>query len=214
MDVYVNGEPAGTWETATGNTESTYHEIDVTGIEDLDALEQYFNETGVIPYEMVNGKKVYVTFAKLPQNNTAVSASAINDLISIAGGSVVAGYNTSGTIAKLSKSLVLNAIMRAMFLVIEGNTVEQSIISQLENALNPFCIAGTSDIPVYVDSDGVAYVLADAVEAVRNKLITLGAYDTGEQGATIAQSVASSAIFSNNIRMHLFLYATAVMAVK
>lgn len=179
MDVYVNGEPAGTWETATGNTESTYHEIDVTGIEDLDALEQYFNETGVIPYEMVNGKKVYVTFAKLPQNNTAVSASAINDLISIAGGSVVAGYNTSGMIAKLSKSLVLNAIMRTMFLVIEGNTVEQSIISQLENVLNPFCITGTSDVPLYVDSNGVAHVLADAVEAVRDKLIELGAYQTG-----------------------------------
>lgn len=182
MDVYVNGEPAGTWETATGNTVSTYHEIDVTGIEDLDALEQYFNETGVIPYKMVNGKKVYVTFAKLPQNNTAVSASAINELISIAGGSVVAGYNTEGMIAKLSKSLVLNAIMRTMFLVIEGNTVEQSIISQLDDVLNPFCISGTSDVPIYVDSNGVAYVLADAVEAVRNKLITLGAYsnDTPE----------------------------------
>lgn len=182
MDVYVNGEPAGTWETATGNTVSTYHEIDVTGIEDLDALEQYFNETGVMPYEMVNGKKVYVTFAKLPQNNTSVSVSAINELISIAGGSVVAGYNTEGMIAKLSKSLVLNAIMRTMFLVIEGNTVEQSIISQLDDVLNPFCISGTSDVPIYVDSNGVAYVLADAVEAVRNELITLGAYsnDTPE----------------------------------
>lgn len=179
MDVYVNGEPAGTWETATGNTVSTYHEIDVTGIEDLDALEEYFNETGVIPYEMVNGKKVYVTFAKLPQNNTAVSTSAINDIISIAGGSVVAGYNTEGMIAKLSKSLVLNAIMRTMFLVIEGNTVEQSILSQLENVLNPFCITGTNDVPLYVDSNGVAHVLADAVEAVRDKLIELGAYDSG-----------------------------------
>ena len=202
MDVYVNGEPAGTWETATGNTTSTYHEVDVTGIEDLDALEQYFNETGVIPYEMVNGKKVYVTFAKLPQNNTAVSASAINDLISIAGGSVLAGYNTSGMIAKLSKSLVLNAIMRTMFLVIEGNTVEQSIISQLENVLNPFCITGTSDIPIYVDSNGVAHVLADAVEAVRDKLIELGAYSEG--GSEVdADSVSASLLF-NDINGYTF----------
>lgn len=203
MDVYVTGEPAGTWETVTGNTETTYHEVDVTGIEDLDALEQYFNETGVIPYEMVNGKKVYVTFAKLPQSNTAVSASAINDLISIAGGSILAGYNTSGTIAKLSKSLVLNAIMRAMYLVIQGNTVEQSIISQLENALNPFCLTGSDDIPVYVDSNGVAYVLADAVEAVRNELITLGAYSDGEQGASINPSIASSALFGNYSKFDL-----------
>lgn len=183
MDVYVNGEPAGTWETATGNTESTYHEIDVTGIEDLDALEQYFNETGIIPYEMVNGKKVYLTFAKLPQNNTAVSASAINDLIAIAGGSMVAGYNTEGTIAKLAKSTVFNAIMRAMFLTIEGNTVAQNVIDQIENALNPFCINDTDDIPVYVDSNGVAHVLADAVEAVRDKLIDMGAYTTEDEPA-------------------------------
>ena len=203
MDVYVNGEPAGTWETATGNTVSTYHEIDVTGIEDLDALEQYFNETGVIPYEMVNGKKVYVTFAKLPQNNTAVSASAINELISIAGGSILAGYNTRGMIAKLSKSLALNAIMRTMFLVIEGNTVEQSIISQLENVLNPFCITGTDDVPIYVDSNGVAHVLADAVEAVRNELITLGAYSEGEQGASINPSIASSALFGDYSKFDL-----------
>lgn len=177
MDVYVNGEPAGTWETATGNTQSTYHEVDVTGIEDLDALEQYFNETGIIPYEMVNGKKVYLTFAKLPQNNTAISASAVSDIVAIAGGSLVAGYNTDGMIVRLAKSTAFNAIMRAMYLTINGGEVLSDTIAEIESALDPFCITGSDDIPAYVDSNGVAYVLADAVEAVRDKLIAMGAYN-------------------------------------
>ena len=184
MDVYVNGEPAGTWETATGNTVNTYHEIDVTGIDDLDALEEYFNETGIMPYEMVNGKKVYVTFAKLPQNNTAVSVSAISDLVTIAGGSALAGYHTEGMIAKLAKSVVFNAIMRLMFVAIDADTVMDEIQAELESALNPFCIDGTNDIPIYVDSNGVAHVFADAVEAVRNRMIELGAYDAGAPTVT------------------------------
>ena len=178
MDVYVNGEPAGTWETVTGNTQEKTYTVSEPGIDTMAELDTYMNDEGAISYEMVNGKKVYIRYAQLPQNNTAVSVGAISDLI-VATGGVLGSYKTSGTVALVSKIMVVDAIMRAMFLSIQANEVAQANIESIHELANDYCVEGTNNIPLYVDSSGVGYVLAGAVEAVRQGLITMGAYQTG-----------------------------------
>lgn len=198
MDMYVTGEPAGNWETAVGNSALTNYEVDVTGIDDMDKLEQYMQEhAGAIPYQMVNGKKVYIRFAKLPQNNTAVTIQGITSLVQGTAG-YLTGYTGEGFWMRIAKSAVFDAIMSSMYLAIDAASVAPAIQAQIESSLDDFCIVDSDDIPVYVDSNGVAYVIEDAVEAMRTKLIEMGAYNSGEsEGKTISPAIAPTVLFND-----------------
>lgn len=179
-DMYITGEPAGNWETAVGNSALTNYEVDVTGIDDMDKLEQYMQEhAGAIPYEMVNGQKVYIRFAKLPQSNTSVTIQGITSLVQGTAG-YLTGYSGEGFWLRVAKGTLLSAIMETMYIAVGANEVAQSVIGDLDSVLDNFCIVGSDDVPVYVDSNGVSYVIEDAIEAVRQKMIELGAYDTGD----------------------------------
>ena len=178
MDVYVTGEPAGAWETATGNTEEHTYEIDVSQytISNDEELQAYMNaHANAIPYIMQDGRKIYLREAKLPQNNTSVSITAISNLVQATGG-ILASYNTRGMIILITAAQALSAIMGAQWLGIQAGQVAQENIARLEQKLAPYGVGEDGDIPVYVDETGTGYVLADCIEAVRQGLIEMGAY--------------------------------------
>lgn len=218
MDVYVTGEPAGTWETATENSGEKTYEVDVTGIDDMEALEQYLNDIGAVGYEMVNGKKVYVRFAQNPSANTSVGVMSIYNLIQGTAG-YLTGYQGSGFWTRVASSVALDAIMRSMYVTMDAAEMAANLKDRVAVALNNFKIIDgetvSDDIPLYVGSDGTAYMMEDIIESIRNILIELGAYGSGE--FTPPASIDSDKqlrINANTITITPAQYANALSTVK
>lgn len=195
-DKYVNGEIANTWGTAIGNTaDQTYDVDDDTDVTDMDSLEELFDNEGAVPYEMVDGRRVYIRYAQLPESNNAVSVQAITDILGYTVG-YVTGYSGSGMWVPVSRALVLNSIMRAMYSIIEAGQVSSSLQTLLNNRLDEFCIEDTDNIPVYVDSSGNSHIFQEAIEAIRDELINQGAFAAGAGTVTNEAQYAFPSEFS------------------
>lgn len=178
-EIYIQGEPADNWDTLIENSGDKTYPVDTPGIDTRDGFDEYMEDTGGFWYEQRNGRRVYVRYSQLPNYNSKVGIQAVATIVQGAGGNVDS-YTGSGFWTKLATSTVLNAVMRTMWLVIDANEVLPDIQSALSEALDDYKVVDSDEIPVYVDSTGKAYILEDAVEAVRAKLVELGAYSGGE----------------------------------
>lgn len=195
--VIITGEPAGTWDDAVNVSGQTYtYEVDVTGITDMETLQAYMKDQGCMPYAVLPGGDGFgqgVIYLKTKYDNTNASDPTEQDvpvvsgtlslgglltLDPIVGGLDLSSYTLEGFYAKLAEDYVVNAILRAMFLQFEASEIPQQFKEAVMGSLHAYADA-KSQVPVYVDKHGQAYVFADMVETVREQLVDLSAYFSG-----------------------------------
>ena len=194
--VIISGEPAGTWDDAVNVSAQTYtYEVDVTGITDMETLDAYMKDQGCMPYAVLPGGDglgqgvVYLktkydhtnasdpTEQDVPVVSGMLSLGGIIALDPISGGLDLSSYTLEGFYAKLAEDYVVNAIIRAMFLQFDASELTEQFKDAVMGSLHAYADA-KSQVPVYVDKHGQAYVFSDMVETVRETLVATGAYST------------------------------------
>ena len=208
--VIISGEAAGTWEDATRISGETYtYEVDVTGITDMETLDAYMKDVGCMPYATLPGGdsfgpgKIYLK-TKYDQTNgepvqsNGLSLGGVLEFLPILGAVDLGSFTTEGFYTKVTKNLVVNAILRAMFLQFEAQQITEQVKAGINNCLDEFADA-QGKIAIYVDKLGKAFCFADMIEKVREYLVNIGAYNTTDTYPDLPAGTQFEAYLGNDL---------------
>lgn len=113
-----------------------------------------------------------------PADTTAVSVRPITDIVAVTGGSAVKDIvSGKGAFGMVKKGVILGSLMALFVSTLTPATSLEQVKEDLLFTLTPFTVDG-ENIPVYIDENGLTHVSETVMNAVREKLIELGVYDS------------------------------------
>lgn len=136
----------------------------------------------VLPAVAEGGQQALIAVTPTdPSTVGTISAQPIEGIVTGGGtiGSVIATI-PQGSYGAVKKSVALLSIASILGSSILGFQLAQDKIEDLEFSLDPYT-DDDGNVMTYTDENGKTYLPHDAIEAVRQKLIEMGAYNTGQE---------------------------------
>lgn len=158
-------------------------------------LIEYLKQFGIEPVYTIS--ETLSGFAQVsavdPANTTAVTVGTGTAVTVAQGAAQDFTMNGGTTWGIVKKGIAITAALALMISALDATLITDLFRDQLDEAATPFTIDG-ENIPVQISSDGKTYYNVDFLEAIREKLIDLGAFNTG--GIVFPETIPTAVSFT------------------
>ena len=157
------------------------------GITTYGELVEYMHTQGYEPVYLQTIQETFAGWAKVsavdPTTSNEVATTVVTDVATVSGtGTAVSTFTSGGnrTLGLVTKVVALGACLSLLVSTIGAGMVADDIKEDLITSIDPYTIDG-ENVPVLIDENGKTHFLDEMVEAVRNKAIELGVFQTEEE---------------------------------
>lgn len=162
------------------------------GITTLNQLKDWAAAQGLELIEI--SEVVGYTFAKVapsdPASTTAVTTQVVTDIATVGGAGTAVQTVTSGgpkALAFVSKLVAVSAAISLLVSEIGAALVPEEVEQDLITTADPYTIYN-GEIPILIDADGTVHFMSEFIEAIRQRCIELGVFNTTSEIDTAQDS--------------------------